>query len=63
MSQKESNNITRFKGELTKLINRFGLENKSNTPDFIIADYLVNCLDSFNKAHVTKDCWFGDDLK
>ena len=36
--------------EFTKVINRLSLENNSNTPDYILAEYLYSCLESFNKA-------------
>lgn len=39
-----------FKKKLSSLINRYSLENGSNTPDFILAEYLVNCLKTYNKA-------------
>jgi len=34
--------------EITELINRKSLEGDSNTPDFILAEYLVQCLKLFN---------------
>ena len=37
-----------FRKELSELINRNSMENASNTPDFILAEYLVNCLMAFN---------------
>lgn len=39
-----------FKQELETLINRFSLENGSDTPDFILAKYLWDCLNAFNQA-------------
>ena len=30
--------------ELTSLINRYSRENDSNTPDWILANYMMNCL-------------------
>ena len=33
-----------FERELESLINRFSKENDSNTPDFILAQYLLGCL-------------------
>lgn len=41
---------TDFQKELGQLINRYSLENHSNTADFILAEYLVGCLDLFNKT-------------
>lgn len=42
-----------FEKELTNLINCYSLENGSDTPDFILAKYLVGCLQAFN--HSAKD--------
>lgn len=39
-----------FEEQLRQLINRECLENKSDTPDWILATYLVACLDAFNKG-------------
>lgn len=35
---------------LTDAINRASAEAGSNTPDFVLADYLVDCLDAFDRA-------------
>jgi len=35
-----------FAKELENLINRYSKENDSNTPDFILANYLMMCLRS-----------------
>jgi hypothetical protein len=39
-----------FREELRSLINRHGLENGSNTPDFVLADYLFACLVTWNRS-------------
>ena len=39
-----------FKEELKNLINKHSKENDSNTPDFVLAIYLGECLKAFNKA-------------
>lgn len=39
-----------FAKELEILINKHSLENDSNTPDFLLAEYLCSCLDAFNLA-------------
>ena len=41
---------SQFQSELSSLLNRHCQENGSNTPDFILAEYLVDCLKTFNKA-------------
>jgi len=48
-----------FQKELENLINRYSLENKSNSPDFILAEYLNNCLTAFNKATNQRSKYFG----
>ena len=47
--------------ELTQLLNRFSLENGSNTPDFILAQYLLACLDAWNIAVHQREVWYGRD--
>lgn len=40
-------------------INSVSAENGSNTPDFILAKYLVACLEAFDAAVVARDTWYG----
>lgn len=44
-----------FETELSQLINRNSLEGFSNTQDFILASYLRDCLDAYNKAVAWRD--------
>ena len=44
-----------FRKELEELINSNSVENASNTPDFILAEYLTDCLISFGKATNARD--------
>ena len=44
-----------FRKELEVIINKYSMENGSNTPDFILADYLFSCLIAYNKAVVKRD--------
>lgn len=46
-----------FLSELTSLINKYSLEGASNTPDFILAGYLENCLIVFNRAMQARKNW------
>ena len=48
-----------FEKELEFLINRFSEEKGSNTPDFILADYMRRCLDCFNIAVTRREHWYG----
>jgi hypothetical protein len=51
-----------FGKELENLINKYNLENKSNTPDFILADYLITCLKNFEKTSKRREKWYGKSL-
>lgn len=48
-----------FEIELEHLINRFSVDNDSDTPDFILAQYICRCLNSWNEAVRARDKWFG----
>lgn len=52
-------NIDSFQQDLTRLINKYSLEGDSDTADFIIADYLVNCLVNLNSLIENKNCFDG----
>lgn len=55
----EEQNLVAFKRDLTELVNRYSLENGSDTPDFVLADYLVACLDAWNLSTVQRDRWYA----
>lgn len=48
-----------FRKELESLINKHSKENGSNTPDFILAEYLTNSLTVFEKATEQRESWYG----
>ena len=50
-----------FEEELSALINRYSKENDSNTPDFILANYIGNCLFAFTEATQQRETWYGRD--
>jgi hypothetical protein len=56
-------NKLEFKKELEGLINKYSMENDSNTPDFILADYLVKCLEAFNLTTKWRTNWYSEDEK
>ena len=55
-------NRKKFTKELETLVNRFSLENKSNTPDFILAEFMVHCLAAFEATSLRRESWFGVSL-
>ena len=48
-----------FQSELEQLINRYSMENYSDTPDFILAQYLEACLTVYGNAIKARDDWYG----
>jgi hypothetical protein len=48
-----------FDSELAALLNKYSMENGSNTPDFILASYIQGCLDAFNKTVDWREEWYG----
>lgn len=48
-----------FEKELEHLINEHSKENESDTPDFILAEYISDCLKIFGKTTRTRDKWWG----
>ena len=52
-----------FKSELTDLINKYSEENNSDTPDFILAEYLRASLDAFNSSVSRREEWYGRKTK
>ncbi len=51
-----------FQKEISTIINKFSMESGSDTPDFILAAYLKNCLYAFNDAVKSRDKWFSVDM-
>ena len=50
---------TEFEKALAQLINRYCKENESNTPDFILAEYLSFCLSAFDSTVCAREKWYG----
>lgn len=48
-----------FRKEIEQTINKYSQENESDTPDFILAEYLTDCLKSFDKAVNRREEWYG----
>lgn len=51
--------MSEFRKELEHLINRHSMENGSNTPDYLLAEYLFDCLRAFDNAVRQRDSWYG----
>ena len=44
---------------LAEALNRFSAENGSNTPDWILAQYLLGCLAAWNQGIRQRETWYG----
>lgn len=54
-----TNKVQDLANEIAVVLNKFSRENASNTPDFILAEFLHGCLESFERATKRRDCWYG----
>ena len=45
-----------FQEELTKLINKYSIN--INTPDHLLADYLIRCLQTWDEATKAREAWY-----
>lgn len=43
-------NEDNLKTKLSGLLNEFSMENTSNTQDFVLAEYMLDCLRAYEKA-------------
>lgn len=50
-----------FRSELCALLNKHSMENGSNTPDFILNQFLADVLMCFNKAVRRRAQWYGHE--
>jgi hypothetical protein len=53
-------NRRNFDDELCCLLNKYSKEKGSNTPDFILVEYLNNCLESWRIAIKAREEWYTD---
>lgn len=47
---------------IRSVLNSYHEEKESNTPDFILAEYLSGCLDSFHKAVRAREKFYGREI-
>ena len=51
-----------FRKDIEQLINKYSIENNTNTPDFILAEYLVDSLKTFDKIIQKREKWYGREI-
>lgn len=54
--------VKTLRQDLEDVINRHSAENESNTPDFILAGFLVDCLETFDHAVRAREKWYGREV-
>jgi hypothetical protein len=59
----KGDDMSSFKERLEALLNSNSMEEGSNTPDFVLAEFLSTCLRAFNEATVRRDTWYNVKLK
>ncbi len=59
----KTNNREQIVREFAEVINRNSLENGSDTPDFILAEYLMCCLEIHDDAAINRQKWYGKTNK
>lgn len=57
------NNREALTDDIATALNRHCAENGSNTPDWILAEYLVGCLERFDMASRRRERWYGYGLE
>ena len=45
--------------EFADVVNRHSLENETDTPDFVLGEYLFSCLENWNKLFRKRRKWYG----
>lgn len=50
---------TKLMGDIKELLNSHSREQDSDTPDFILAEYLMACLEAFEVGVNRRDVWYG----
>ena len=52
-----------FERDLATVINKHSRENDSDTPDFILAEFLLRCLEGFELTSNRREEWYGGNLE
>jgi hypothetical protein len=51
--------MSKLRKDIEHAINCNSAENGSNTPDFILAEYLTDCLTAYDRAVTSREKWYG----
>jgi len=53
--------MSEFERALKNLLNHHGVENASNTPDYLLASFLAACLSAYNQTVIARDKWCSSE--
>lgn len=59
MTNERTEEYPGFRAELAALINKYSRENGSDTPDFILAEFIDNALFAFDVGVNAREAWYG----
>lgn len=51
---------TEFERELEGLINKYSSQSESDSSDFMLTEYLINCLNNFNLITRKRERWYAN---
>jgi len=52
-----------FEEDLRHILKKWGWDNSTSTPDFLLASMLIGTLNTYNMCRSRRDSWFGQDMK
>jgi hypothetical protein len=52
-------NYSDLRDEIAAVINSHSAENGSDTPDWLLARYLMRCIEAFDEAVRAREKWYG----
>jgi len=55
--------MSEFRKEISNVINDHSKESGSDTPDFILAEYLEMCLEAFDVTTKSRKNWYKGETK
>lgn len=53
----------KLREKIEEAIHLTSAENESNTPDFILAEFLMDCLEAFDRATKARESLYNDALE
>ena len=56
-------NKSQLRIDIEHAINKNSAENGSDTPDFILAEYLISCLENFDRTIHARSQWYSHHCK